>query len=153
MRVEYEGKALKALQAKLAYIKGPGSRKLAVDVATAVELGNEHDRLNGLDKYGRPMKPVKPRRNGKTGPPLAPSGASSRVVRNFKAQVKGSRPPYAISAGWNGVVSSKGVPFLPFHETGAGHLPRRAIFGISPKTWSLIRSRIREFFDGIKRVK
>jgi hypothetical protein len=180
---------LKTLDAKLAQVKGPGSRKLAVDLAAAVELGNEHDRLNGLDRYGRPQTPLKSKRKGKyagaKGPPLAPFGAASRVVRNFKAKVKGSRPPYSILAGWEGVVSDKGVPFLPFHDqgavlrrrskgpggggrpgifarafariraavTGVGYLPKRPIFGISPNTWRLIRERIDEFKDNVRKAR
>jgi phage gpG-like protein len=158
LNVYYKPKALNTLNNKLAFVKGPGSRKLAVDLAAAVELGNEHDRLRGLDKFGHTQTAVKKRKGiyrGKTGPPLAPSGVLSRSISLFKAVVKGSRPPYTILAGWAGVVSSKGFPFLPVLNTGNRKrtIPARPFFGISPNTWALIRSRIKEFQRDFQKVK
>ena len=182
MDVFYTPKALKSLDRKLEFIAGSGSRKLARDIAAAVVLGNEHDRLRGLDRYGRPQPAVKARKGrykGSTGPPLAPSRSASRVVANFDAKVKGSKPPYRIVAGWRGVVSKQGVPFLPFLDQGikakggaggkgivgrifrrikaklsAGwRVPPRPIFGISPNTWTLIRKEIDDFKAKLKRVK
>lgn len=180
MNVNYTPKALDKLNAKLAYVSGRGSRKLAQNIAVALDLGNENDRLRGLSRYGQPQAPVKKRTGkykGKTGPPLAPSGAASRVVTNFRARVKGSRPPYTIAAGWENVVSDKGVPFLPFLDQGvrgkakgktaAGRLfhrvkakltgtwliPPRPFFGVSPNTWKLVREQIEEFNAGFKGVR
>jgi hypothetical protein len=130
--------------------------------------------------YGQPQTPVKVRTGkyrGASGPPIAPFGAASRVVTHFRARVKGSRPPYTIAAGWEGVVSKKGVPFLPFLDQGvrgkpkgktklargfhrvkaklAGSwlIPPRPIFGISPNTWVLIREQINEFKRDFKAIR
>lgn len=158
MDVFYQSKALKALNAKIAFFNGAGSRKLAVDMATALELGNEHDRLRGLDRYGRPMKPVKTRKGrykGAAGPPLAPFGVASRSINRFRAAIKGSRPPYTIIGGWQDVVSDKGFPFLPVHDKGSAKrgIPARPLFGISPNTWVLIRSRIAEFTANFSKLR
>lgn len=180
MNVFHPLKARKALDAKLEYISGSGSRNLALNIAAALVLGNEHDRLRGLNQYGQPVAPVKTRRGkyaGASGPPIAPFGAASRVVTRFRASVKGSRPPYTVLAGWEGVVSSKGVPFLPFlnngvrgkprgstklargfHRvkaklTGTWLIPPRPIFGISPNTWVLIREQIDESKANFRKVK
>jgi hypothetical protein len=181
MKVNYKPRALNTLNDKLAYISGPGSRNLAQNIAAAVVLGNEHDRLNGRNSYGQPQAPVKKRQGkykGASGPPIAPFGAASRVVTHFSARYKGSKPPYTITAGWDGVVSKSGFPFLValhegvrgstggarsligklFHRvkaklTGSWRIPPRPIFGISPNTWVLIREQIDEFRDGLKGAK
>lgn len=180
MNVYFPPRARQQLDAKLAFISGQGSRNLALNIAAALVLGNEHDRLRGLSRYGQPQAPVQKRKGryaGASGPPIAPFGAASRVVTNFRAQVKGSRPPYTVQAGWENVVSSKGVPFLPFLDqgvrgkargktsagrlfhrvkaklTGSWMIPPRPIFGISPNTWILIREQIDEFKSNFKKAK
>jgi hypothetical protein len=173
-------KALSAINNKLAFISGQGSRNLAQNLAAALVLGNEHDRLRGLNQYGQPQTPVKPRRGrykGASGPPLAPFGAASRVVTQFRARVKGSRPPYTIAAGWEAVVSASGFPFLValsegvrgkprgktklaggYHRiraklAGGWRIPPRPIFGISPNTWQLVREQIAEFKAAYRKVR
>ena len=157
MNVYYKPRALKTLDAKLEFINGRGSRKLAVDLAAAVELGNEHDRLAGVDRYGRTIAKLRSKRKGRyagaTGKPLVPFGVASRAIAAFQAVVKGSRPPCRILAGWRDVVSKSGYPFLVAHDEGRGRNPIRAIFGISPNTWQLIRSRIAEFKAGFKKAR
>lgn len=180
MNVFHPLKARETLDKKLAFIAGPGSRNLAVNIATALTLGNEHDRLRGLSRYGQPQAPVKTRRGryaGASGPPIAPFGAASRVVTHFRAKVKGSKPPYTVLAGWEGVVSKSGYPFLValdqgvrgkarggtsgrrlLHRvkaklTGTWMIPPRPIFGISPNTWQLVKEQINEFKSQFKKVK
>lgn len=156
MNVYFPASAMKTLDAKLAFVKGRGSQNLANAIAGEIALGNDADRLAGRDRYGRPQTPVKPRRGryaGKTGPPLAPSGAASRVVSNFRSQPFRRGGQWRIVAGWEDVVSSAGVPFLPFHDTGTSRLPRRPIFGIGPGTWRRINARIKDFAAGIKKAR
>jgi hypothetical protein len=181
MNVYYTKGATKALDDKLKWVKGKGSQNLAEAIAREVAEGNTRDRLAGLDRYGKPFKPVKKRTGkyaGKTGPPLAPSGAASRVITRFRAQARRRGGDWQVVAGWENVVSDKGVPFLPFHDqgavlggkkggkglkavavvralrrlrarvTGRGVLPRRPLFGISPKTWAQIRARLDQFKKG-----
>lgn len=149
MNVYYQGKALKNLDAKMAFIKGRGAQILSEKIAEAVAEGNAYDRTNGRDKDGRPIAPLRsPRKGalkGATGPPLAPQGAASRVVRNFRSEARRRGGQWRITAGWQGVTSRAGVPFLPFHDMGAGRLPRRPIFGVSPRTRARINALIVEF--------
>ena len=68
------------------------------------------------------------------GPPLAPRGASSRVITNYKTDYAELRPGYwQATSWWDEVVSSKGVPFLRYHFDGAGRLPRRDLRGVRPE--------------------
>lgn len=55
------------------------------------------------------------------GPPLAPRGASSRVITNLETDIgwdSAAQSGFAEGA-WKNVVSKKGVPFLLAHFTGA----------------------------------
>jgi hypothetical protein len=157
MDVFYKPKALERLRKKIEFVKGPGSKKLADSIAVVVAAGNEYDRVGGRDRYGRPVASLKaPRKGeyaGKGGPPLAPSGASSRVVANFRAVARRRGGSWQIVAGWVGVLSARGVPFLPFHDHGAGRLPTRAIFGISPRTWAQVRDLVKGFKSKVKGVR
>lgn len=58
-------------------------------------------------------------------------GGTNKVTRLFR-RVKGT--------DYRG-----GVPFLPFHLEGSGRLPRRDIAGISPKTWTEVESKFRDW--------
>jgi hypothetical protein len=124
MNVYFTPNATKKLEAKLNYLKGSGLRSLADSIAKELIEGNRTDRLSGVDSSGRPQTPVKPRKGRYKlgiGPPLAPFGAMSRVVSRFRAAVKGSPGSFEVVAGWQDVVSARGVPFLPFHEYGVRH--------------------------------
>lgn len=69
------------------------------------------------------------------GPPLAPRGVSSRVVRNFV-----TRSGLRSDGTWfaEGTVidmeDRKGRPFLHFHFDGAGRLPKRDLRGLRAET-------------------
>lgn len=76
------------------------------------------------------------------GPPLAPRGANSRVIKNLETghstAPDASGEWFAIGA-WPDVVSKRGVPFLHAHFTGAStgrnhatKLPIRELRGIRP---------------------
>lgn len=80
-----------------------------------------------------------------TGPPLAPRGAHSRVITNlvsddpnqFERSADGTL--WTTWCAWFEVVSTKGVPFLPFHFHGGRRLPRRDLAGVRP--WGRDRAR------------
>jgi hypothetical protein len=149
MNVYFPKKATETLDKRMAEIKGRGAQILAQRIAKEVEQGNFSDRLTGLTRYGQPVAKLKrPRKGyykGATGPPLAPFYFASRVVSAFHAEARrtnGARGQWRITAGWVGVTSKRGVPFLPFHDRGTAVLPARPIFGISPRTWTKIRAAI-----------
>lgn len=54
-----------------------------------------------------------------SGPPLAPRGAASRVISNYRINILTSSNQVGVEGGWDDVFSKKGVPFLPFHFFGA----------------------------------
>lgn len=85
------------------------------------------------------LTPKEYRRLG--GPPLAPRGEHSRVVTNLQTEhhFDRGRKVWSVTAAWVEVVSTKGVPFLMAHFTGANvgrgrrvKLPTRDLRGIRP---------------------
>ena len=118
--------------------RGPGSQKFAQAVAREIVAGNQDDRLRGATRYGTAVARLRrPRRKpylGMGGPPLAPQGAGSRVITNFRAKESRTSSGYVITAGWNNVVGRNGFHFLPAHDMGAGHsAPAPPIFGVGPR--------------------
>jgi hypothetical protein len=75
------------------------------------------------------------------GPPLAPRGPNSRVITNLVTDIT-TKPVGGIWAAfgyWDEVVSTRGVPFLMAHFTGAAtgrggraKLPARDLRGVRP---------------------
>lgn len=154
MNVYFTDRATKALDAKMAFIKGKGAQNLSLAIAREVKVGNTYDRMNGRDRYGVALTPLKSKRTGvyknALGYPLTPFGPRSRAVKSFDTKARQRDGKWQIVAGWINVVSKSGVPFLPFHDLGSGHLPRRSIFGISPRTWAKIKVHIDNFKNGVK---
>lgn len=151
MNVSFQSSALKALDAKMAVLRGRGAQIAAEGIADAIESGNRRDRLAGVDRYGRPLAPLKHPRTGRnagaTGPPLAPHGSQSRSISAFRAEARRRGGNWQIVAGW------VGAPWLAFHAIGAGRLPRRDLFGISPKTHAAIKQTIDAFVQKVLRAK
>lgn len=78
---------------------------------------------------------------GQDGPRLAPRGAASRAITNFKTGWLRSGPrSWRVVAGWHGVVNGKGGHFLPYHFDGAGNNPKYDLRGV--RDWG--RRRLRE---------
>lgn len=68
-----------------------------------------------------------------SGPPLAPRGPQSRVIRNYVTRTGlTSTGSHYVQAAIVDVVSAKGVEFLPAHFDGVGRLPKRDLRGIRP---------------------
>lgn len=157
MNVYIPDRLTRTLDAKMAELKGRGAKITADKIAQAVEDGNRRDRLAGVDRFGRRLtslrSPRKGEYRGKTGPPLAPSGASSRVVTNFRADARRRGGQWRIIAGWVGILSDRGVPFLGFHLVGAGRNPIRDIAGISPRTWVDLRKVVADFKSRVKKAR
>ena len=77
------------------------------------------------------------------GPPLAPRGLGSRVLRNFASESGLDADGWYVTAYLVGIISRKGKPFMEYHFTGAGRLPKRDLRGIRPET----KSRILKLLD------
>lgn len=75
------------------------------------------------------------------GPPLAPRGLSSRVIRNFVTRIESTADwnTWWIEAALAGIVNRKGEPFMHYHFEGAGRLPQRDLRGIRPEGRERIR--------------
>lgn len=93
--------------------------------------GKNQVRFNNLkaDQYRR-----------QTGPRLAPRRTASRVITNLKtAWARLGTNSWHVVAGWEKVVSKKGVHFLPYHFDGMGHNPRYDLRGV--RAWGRARAR------------
>lgn len=67
-----------------------------------------------------------------TGPPLAPRGKDSRIIRNYTVEIEYDGTVWKVRSYLRDVVDKKGRPFMQFHFDGAGRLPRRDDRGIRP---------------------
>lgn len=69
-----------------------------------------------------------------TGPPLAPRGAASRVISNYRINILTGKNRVGVEGGWDDVVSRNGTPFLPAHFFGSQirtRAPKSGIFATS----------------------
>lgn len=87
-----------------------------------------------------------------TGPPLAPRGLSSRIIRNFQTEAGFDGKNYTATASLVNVLDRKGEPFMHYHFDGAGRLPQRDMRGIRPEGRERIKRLValeirRQFFD------
>lgn len=83
--------------------------------------GKRFHLLRGTDAAGRPFQAVKPetaKRRGGTGPPLAPRGASSRIVADYRVDFERVGNGLRVVAGWP-------MGWVQHHKTGGRRLPRR----------------------------
>lgn len=141
----------------LAALSGPGAQRFGQAVAKALTDGNRDDRLRGVDRRGRALTPLKSPRKGQyagaTGPPLAPFGEQSRSIALFFARITRKASGWTLSAGFSGAISRGGAEVLGHHAAGAGRLPVRDVFGVSPKTWSTVLGLFRDFAQGVFRAR
>lgn len=118
------------------------SHNLDVRIPEALRQDNYYRAVNGLDRNGVPLQPLKnpsdPRRPG-SGPPLAPRGASSRIVTAFEVDVLGEPGHRTYVAGWN-----SSADFLKYHVSGTRYLPVRDVAGITPLGREEIRAIVRD---------
>lgn len=142
--VQFQSPALlKRLDALASLPRSRAYYTLRQRIAGAVVRGNREGILAQQDGRGRRLPDLKSARKGKyrgaTGPPLAPFRERSRVITHFRATWRQQGTAWALSMGWEGIVSAKGVPFLLYHLTGARPQPKRDIAGIRPRTWAELR--------------
>lgn len=81
-----------------------------------------------------------------TGPRLAPRGEQSRAIKNLMTEVR--RPTdsrWEAVGAWFNVVSTKGVPFLPFHFDGAKNLPRYDLRPVRPRDYQFCLNALKAF--------
>jgi hypothetical protein len=133
VRIEHQHRPSAALARHLAIARGQGSGALMAKLAAAVTEDNREARLRGVDRYGRPLAPLRTPRKGRykgaTGPPLAPFRESSDVVARFRVATSITADGGRLRAGW------QGVSYLGYHLAGAGHNPVRDVAGITPAGW------------------
>lgn len=119
------------------------------DWRQTLEEDNEQGILKGQDGFGNPMVPIaettKKYRKSAVGkadpnaPPMIPCYALSRVIANYVTAFYRDGVRWVVIGAWENVLSKKGVPFLPFHFRGEGHLPVRNLAHIRP--WGMQRAR------------
>ena len=83
--------------------------------------GKRFHLLRGTDAQGRPFQAVKPetaKRRGGTGPPLAPRGAASRIVADYRVSFERMPSALRVIAGWP-------MAWVQHHKTGGRRLPKR----------------------------
>lgn len=159
---------LDRLDAKLRGLLLADWQPLLIEWRAILEEDNERGALAGLDGWGKPLAPVTYRPRVGTdpismapldynnlrrsaylslsGPPLAPRGAGSRIVTNFRTAHGGDGPGRWYAQGaWEDVLSVKGTPFLPFHFRGEGRLPRRDLAHVRPSALAKARQALRDF--------
>lgn len=86
------------------------------------------------------------------GPPLAPRGLGSRVIRNFQTADGYDGKNWFVEAFLVNVLDRKGEPFMHYHFDGKGRNPKRDLRGIRPEGRERIRRLValeirRQFFD------
>lgn len=116
--------------------------RFLADVQRMLVDGNTRDRLRGVDRTGRPLRPHKKRTGfyaGASGPTMAPFRRGSRSIATFFADRRGS----TVVAGFRG----RGVEILAYHAAGKAGTGKkgqvtgivRDVMGVSPQTVQAIR--------------
>jgi len=87
-----------------------------------------------------------------TGPPLAPRGLNSRIIRNYFTHSGFDGKTYFAEAVLVDILSKKGIPFMQYHFDGEGRLPKRDLRGVRPEGMLKIRKLValeirRQFFE------
>ena len=87
-----------------------------------------------------------------SGPPLAPRGLNSRIIRNYATQAGFDGNNWWVEAALIDIVNKKGNPFMQYHFEGSGRLPQRDMRGIRPEGMTKIRKLValeirRQFFE------
>lgn len=161
-------------------LTAPAFRKAAQALLKDLDTINEHDRLKGLDRRGKPLEPVtyRPIHNAAPtpvgvrrqkfakkanygnltsseyrkldGPPLAPRRKASRVISNYVVGFEFFRKEWRVRAGWKNLLDSKGKPFLAYHLAGTGNLPKRDIGGLSAKAVERLQALALKEFRRVK---
>lgn len=83
--------------------------------------GKRFHLLRGTDAEGKPFQPIKPstaKRRGGTGPPLAPRGAASRIIADYRVVFETVATRIKVTAGWP-------MGWVQHHKTGGRRLPKR----------------------------
>jgi hypothetical protein len=106
---------------------------LLKDVAKAIEADNRRGLLAGEDASGAPLAPVTPYRGRPgTGPPLAPQGASSRVIADFRTRIAGGKRAARVEGYWD-------LPWLVYH------IDKRNIIGLRPPGLRAVMGLVKEW--------
>jgi hypothetical protein len=82
------------------------------------------------------------------GPPLAPRGKGSRVIRNYVTRFGHDGKKWFAEGAWINVLSVKSRPFLLAHFEGKNRLPKRDLRGI--RAWGK-REAYKELLSDIRK--
>lgn len=95
-------------------------------VRQIITEGKRDQLQRGVDVQGKPFVGVAPstrKTRGGIGPPLAPRGAQSRIVREFTVRFERAREGLVVVMGWP-------MEWVKYHVTGTRHMPRRDPTGV-----------------------
>lgn len=109
---------------------------------------NEEGALMGIDQYGNTYDELAEstwRTRKGSGPPLAPQGASSRIITEFRTHQEPGFDEITVKGGW------PGLPWIRFHKTGApkNNMPERDPIGMRPHGWQQLMV---EFHNWVERT-
>jgi hypothetical protein len=159
---------LDQLDGKLRSLRAADFKPLMLRWRAVLEEDNTAGALAGLNGFGGTLRPVTyrprpargpvnmaPLRNDNlrssayrvlSGPPLAPRGVQSRIIKNYRTADDMEPPRRWIALGaWQDVLSTNDVPFLPFHFRGEGNLPRRDLAHVRPDALKKAREALRAY--------
>jgi hypothetical protein len=114
---------------------------LAAPVRQVLVDGNRERALAGTDAQGRAFAPVKAstrKTRGGPGPPLAPRGASSRIVTGYVVAVLAGVGRLTFTGSW------PGLPWVEYHRTGTKRMPRRDPFGFRRRDLNRVADMLRK---------
>lgn len=103
--------------------------------------GNKQRALAGTDAQGTPFAPVAAstrKTRGGDGAPLAPHGASSRVVTDYTVNVQAGPGRLTFTGSW------PSCPWMEYHHTGTKRMPRRDPYGFRAQDLDRVRQMLRE---------
>jgi hypothetical protein len=113
----------------------------------------------GLDKDGNPFAPLKPRTMkyrrsamwwvaDPDAPPLQPAYDMSRTRSLFMVETMPGADGLACYWAYDSHTGDSWGKILDYHRQGAGHLPVRDVFGLSPQSLGFVKQRASAWWRG-----
>lgn len=122
--------------------RGGDLSPLAEPIRRVLWEGNKERALAGEDAQGNRFAPLSPatiaRRKG-NGPPLAPRGASSRIVTGYVVSVLAGIGRLSFTGSW------PELDWVQYHADGTKRMPRRDPFGFRQRDLDRVREMVREY--------
>lgn len=121
----------------------PHLMPLALKVAAIMVEDNRIGLLASTDSFGDPMTELEPstirRGRGGDGPPLIPRGEASRLISDYRVDIRPDDDRTLLVGTW------PDSPFVHFHATGTKHMVSRDPVGIRPDGQALIEEAVADF--------